>query len=98
MLWSVEKEWPTLLESLTEKEWDRDANRVELYIKKTGVVDRSEILLNVRGVKAQKLTAILTGLEQDRKITIKPEETSGRKRSVITWVFSHKLSYEPISK
>jgi hypothetical protein len=88
LLWSVEKEWGTLLESLTEKEWDRDANRVELYIKKVGSVDRSDILQNVRGVKAQKLTAILAGLEQDRKIAVKSEDTGGRKKVSIMWVFS----------
>ena len=87
MLWSVEKEWPTLLESLTEKEWDREANRVELYIKKIGIADRSDILNNVRGVKAQKLTAILTGLEQDRKIVVKNEDTGGRKKVSVRWVF-----------
>lgn len=87
MLWSVEKEWPTLLESLTEKEWDRDANRIELYIKKNGVVDREELLKNVRGIKAQKLTAVLEGLKQDHKIRVEMEKTSGRERQKITWVF-----------
>jgi hypothetical protein len=85
LLWSVERGWPTLLERMTEKEWDREANRIESYIKKNGIVDRTNILNDISGIKAQKLTAILYGLEQDGKITQQFEETGGRRRNVIVW-------------
>ncbi len=86
LLWPVEKEWAALLERLTEKEWDRDANRVEAYIKTNGTLDRTDILRNIRGMKAQKLTAVLEGLKQDKKIRMKDEETSGRPKTIITWL------------
>lgn len=88
LLWPVEKEWGSLLERLTEKEWDREANRVESFIQKNGSVDRTDILKSVRGIKAQKLSAIIDGLKQDGKITMAPEITPGRTRSKITWIFA----------
>lgn len=84
-LWPIEREWQTLLERLSKKEWDREADRVETYIKKNGAVDRTELLNNVRGIRAQKLTAILEGLKQDGKVTLQNEVTEGRNRSKITW-------------
>lgn len=88
LLWIVEKEWPKLIERLTEKEWDRSANRIEEFIQKEQEVDRQDILRSIRGIKAQKLTAILQGLEQDRKIMLREEPTTGRPRQVITWQVS----------
>lgn len=84
-LWPVEREWGSLLSRLSQKEWDREADRVETYIQKNGIVDRTDLLKNVRGIRAQKLTAILDGLKQDGKVTIKTEVTEGRNRSKITW-------------
>jgi hypothetical protein len=84
-LWPVEREWGPLLSRLTQKEWDREADRVEAYIQKNGIVDRTDLLKNVRGIRAQKLTAILDGLKQDGKVTLKTETTEGRSRSKITW-------------
>lgn len=86
LLWPVEKEWAGLLERLLEREWDREANRVEEFIKKNGCVDRSDILKSIRGIKAQKLTAILQGLTQDRKLKVEDEITTGRTRTKITWI------------
>lgn len=88
LLWPIEKGWPQLIERMTEKEWDRDADRVEDFIKKGVTIDRTDILRNVRGIRAQKLTAILSGLHQDKKIEIKEEATTGRTRSIITWTGS----------
>ena len=85
LLWPVEREWLGLLERLTEKEWDRESNRVEAFIKKLGIVDRSDILKTIRGIRAQKLTAILQGLCQDHKITMEDKKTDGRTKTVITW-------------
>lgn len=88
LLWPVEKEWGALLERLTEREWDRESNRVEEYIRKNGEVDRSDILRTIRGIKAQKLSAILDGLKQDGKIKIEAIGHGGRTRSKITWDFA----------
>lgn len=85
LLWPVEKAWPSLIERLTEKEWDRDAKRVQDYIKREHKVDRTDIIRNVRGIKAQKLTAILQGFSQDNQIRIINEETKGRARTIIEW-------------
>lgn len=90
-LWPVEKEWKTLIERLTEREWDRDAGRVEAFIQKNQCVSRRDILLAVRGVRAQKLTAILSGLEQDNKIIIEQKhqtDLSGRPTVKINWNLS----------
>jgi hypothetical protein len=86
LLWGIEKEWPSLLERFTEKEWDRDANRVEAFLRKAVETDREELLRKVRGIKAQKLTSILYGLEQDFKIKVTPQNTPGRPRSLIKWL------------
>lgn len=87
-LWPVEKEWATLIERLTEKEWDREANRVESFLKKNVLCDRNDLLRAVRGIRAQKLSAILSGLLQDGKIDMPPpEKTGGRPRIKIRWVF-----------
>lgn len=85
MLLPIEREWKNLLERLTEKEWDRDILRVEFFIKRNLAVDREELLRGVRGLRAQKLTAILEGLKQDNRIEIVPEKTSGRTRTIIRW-------------
>lgn len=85
MLWSIEKEWPSLLERFTEREWDRDINRIENFIKTAGETDREELLRKVRGIKAQKLSSILDGLRQDYKIQMVPQTTSGRTRMTIKW-------------
>lgn len=89
LLWPVEKEWPALIERLTEKEWDREANRVENFLKKERECDRNDILRAIRGIKAQKLTAILGGFFQDGKIEMPPPDRSGagRPRIKIRWVF-----------
>lgn len=87
MLWQVEKGWPDVLSKLSEKEWDRDISRVENFIKSEHKVDRKEILRAIRGVKAQKLTAILDGLTQDGKIDISKEDNHITKpKTIITWV------------
>lgn len=86
-LWPVEKEWMSLIERLTQKEWDREAQRVEDFIRKENKVDRYDILRGVRGIKAQKLTAVLEGLEQDQKIKRFEEKTSGKPRKMCEWIF-----------
>lgn len=88
-LWPVEKEWMGLIEKLTEKEWDREAKRIEDFIRKEGKVDRVDVLRCVRGIKAQKLTAVIQGLEQDEKISVHIEKTSGRPKQLLTWIFPH---------
>lgn len=85
LLWPVEREWQGLIGRLSEKEWDREANRVEEFIKSRAKVDRTDILRTVRGIRAQKLTAILAGLFQDKKIKTYDKETDGRARSIIEW-------------
>lgn len=86
-LWPVEKEWVSLIERLTEKEWDREANRVETFLRKEHLVDRYDVLRCIRGIKAQKLTAVLQGLIQDEKIRIFDDKTKGRPRQMIEWIF-----------
>lgn len=86
LLWPIEKEWPSLIERLTEKEWDREATRVMEFIKKNGKVSRSELLKNVRGIKAQKLSAILDGLFQDNQIKTEKDTESDKPKTWITWV------------
>lgn len=86
LLWPVEREWQSLIGRLSEKEWDREANRVEEFIKKRGKMDRTDILRSVRGIRAQKLSAILDGLKQDNKVSLSSKETDGRSRSYIEWV------------
>lgn len=87
LLWPVEREWPSLLERLTEREWDREAQRVEDFLKKERSCDRNDILRAIRGIKAHKLTYILDGLKQDNKIETPTEKTSGRPRMKINWIF-----------
>lgn len=87
-LWPVEREWSAMIERLTEKEWDRETSRVETFLKTQGECDRADILRSVRGIKAQKLTAILEGFRQDGKIEMpNPEKVPGRPRILIRWVF-----------
>lgn len=86
MLWAVESSWPSLIERLTEREWDRDAKRVAEYLKKNGKVSRSEILQNVRGCKAQKLSAILDGFFQDNQVKILKDEKNDKPTTYISWV------------
>lgn len=88
MLWDVEREWKNMIERITEKEWDRDANRVEHFIQKQGICDRADILRTVRGIRAQKLSSILDGLKQDQKIDILPpnKSTGGRPKVAIKWL------------
>jgi Protein of unknown function (DUF3987) len=85
LLWPVEKEWGNLLERLTEKEWDREAKRVEEFVKSKKVCDRSDILRSCRGIRAQKLTAILAGFHQDKQMRVYEKETSGRTRWMVEW-------------
>lgn len=85
-LWPVEKEWATLLERLTEKEWDRETNRVADYLRDNRQSSRSGLLNAVRGIKAQKLSAILEGLVQDHKISIKKGGDSDKPTTLITWL------------
>lgn len=86
-LWPIEKEWGSLIERLTEKEWDRDAKRVSAYLKTNGRASRSEIINGVRGIKAQKLSAILDGFLQDNQISITKDATDTLKpKTIITWL------------
>lgn len=86
LLWPVEKQWGPLIATLTEKEWDRETNRVAEFLKREKKVDRTEILRALRGIRAQKLTAILTGLIQDKQIVVGDQNTAGRIRSIIEWI------------
>jgi hypothetical protein len=86
MLWPVEREWAGMLERLTEKEWDRETNRVRDFLKKTGKASRSEIINGVRGIKAQKLSAILDGFLQDNQIKIVKDGSSDKPKTMITWL------------
>jgi hypothetical protein len=86
ILWPVEKGWPDMICRLTEKEWDRDAERVERFIRTNHKVDRYDILRAVRNIRAQKLTAILEGFIQDGKITVSQEPTAKKPRTIIEWV------------
>jgi len=88
LLWPIEKEWPNLIERITEKEWDRETKRVMEYLKsKAGKeISRTDILRAVRGVKAQKLTAILDGLFQDNQITTRKETEGDRPTTFLKWV------------
>lgn len=86
-LWPIEKEWIGLIERLTEREWDREAKRVQEFVRKRAKVDRTEILRDVRGIRAQKLSAILSGLMQDKQIEITEQRGErGRGRSIIEWI------------
>lgn len=85
-LWPVEKEWATLVERLTEKEWDRDAKRVAEFIKERRECSRTDIVRGVRGIKAQKLSAILDGFVQDNQAHIKKGGELGRPTTLITWI------------
>jgi Protein of unknown function (DUF3987) len=88
LLWPVERAWPSLLERLTENEWTREFNRVRDFIQKGHKVERSDILRTCRGIRAQKLTAILEGLKQDGQIVIKniDRDSAGRPKSIIEWI------------
>lgn len=86
LLWPIEKEWPALLERLTEKEWDRETNRVVEFIKKNGEVHRTDLLRGVRGIRAQKLSAILEGLLQDNQIRITKAGDSDKPTTLIRWL------------
>lgn len=86
LLAPIEMGWPDVLSVITEKDWDRTAKRVEEFIAHKKVVDRKDILRGVRGVKAQKLSAILDGMKQDGQIDMAEESSGGRKRNVISWV------------
>lgn len=88
LLWPIEKAWPQLIERMTEKEWDRETTRVEDYLKANVVCDRGDIFRAVRGIKAQKLSAILKGFEQDGKVEILPaiKEGVGRPRLPIKYL------------
>lgn len=86
LLWPVEKQWQALLERLTEKEWDRETNRVIEFLKKAVTVDRSDILRGVRGIRAQKLTAILEGLKQDNQITYIAKNDPTKPSTTIRWI------------
>lgn len=85
-LWPVEKEWATLVERLTEKEWDRDAKRVAEFLKDRRCVTRSDIIRGCRGIKAQKLSAILDGFGQDNQVKIKQTGDADRPTTTITWL------------
>lgn len=88
ILWPVEKSWPALLERLTEKEWDRETNRVRDFLKAKSArwVSRSEILRAVRGIKAQKLTAIIAGFYQDNQVKTRQEAEGDRPTNFVQWV------------
>jgi hypothetical protein len=86
LLWPIEKAWPELLSRLTEKEWDRDADRVEKFIKQEHRVDRSDILRATRNIRAQKLTSILDGLKQDNKIAVIEDPGTTKPKIIIEWV------------
>lgn len=86
-LWPVEREWGTLLERLTEREWDRDAMRVADFIKANRKVSRREILRGCRGIKAQKLSAILDGFVQDNQVRIDPKAgTADKPTTAVEWL------------
>jgi len=86
LLWDIENNWKGLVELFTEDEWGRKENRVADFIRKKQVVDRSDLINSIRGIRAQKLTAILAGLFQDRKIKTYDQETKGRPRAMIEWI------------
>lgn len=86
LLWPIEKEWAPLVERFTEKEWDRDAKRVVDFLKSRGKVSRSELLQGVRGIRAQKLSAILDGLEQDNLVKVVTDKKADKPSSLITWL------------
>lgn len=83
LLWEIEREWPSLLERFTERQEDRDAKRVEDFIRQYGELDRTQLLRGVRGIRAQKMSAILDGLKQDNKIIITADYTPGRPKTTI---------------
>lgn len=85
LLWPIEKGWQEVIAKFTEKEWDRETERVILFLRKREKCDRTEILRACRGIRGQKLTAILTGLQQDKQIIISEKQTEGRTRSIIEW-------------
>ena len=86
MLWPVERELVGMVARVTEKEWDRESMRVQDFLKKKKKCDRTDILRACRGIRGQKLTAILAGFFQDRQIVTTEKLTDGRTRSIIEWV------------
>lgn len=78
LLWPIEKNWPSLISMMTQKQWDRDIERVEIFIRKHQEVTHSEILRGLRGIQAFKLKDILSGLVMDEKIEALQEKTEGR--------------------
>jgi hypothetical protein len=86
MLWPVERELVGMVARVTEKEWDRESMRVQDFLKKKKKCDRTDILRACRGIRGQKLTAILAGFHQDRQIVTTEKLTDGRTRSIIEWV------------
>lgn len=84
-LWPIEKGWSDILAKFSEKEWDRERERVKKFIQTRGNVTRSEVLQGVKGVMAQKLSAILDGLQQDDIIKVKTDRSCDKPKTVITW-------------
>lgn len=85
MLWPIEKGWADILAKFTEKEWDRETIRVQRFIESRGSVTRAELLQGVGGIRAQKMTAILKGLQEDDLIKIKMEPSTMRPKTTISW-------------
>lgn len=86
LLWPIEKGWKNIISKFTENEWDREIDRVERFVREQEHCSRQEIILAVRGIRSQKLTAILLGLKQDGKIEESSEQTAGRPKTIIRWI------------
>lgn len=81
----IEDQLPSLIFDLTDSKWDREHKRVSDIIRKSVVINRSEIT-RMTHLAGQHLTAHLKGLIEDGLIETKTERTDGRPKNMIHWV------------
>jgi hypothetical protein len=84
-LWEIESKLPLALQRLTETKFGRDRDRILGFIKKNGVVTRSEILVKFPGINGHYLTDLITSFVLDDLIKSEITKTGGRPSQKLTY-------------